>query len=109
MRMDIRSGEHRRHRRTTRTGDLFATVWPPEGGASPALSVADLSVSGMRVKGRSGLHESERVRFELAGSAFRFAGAARVVHAGSQGAGLAFLSWDGPAQRPLAGLLARRG
>jgi hypothetical protein len=69
--------------------------------------VLNLSHRGMLVAS-SGLEVDETADFEIAGPDFRSAGVARVAHRTGQATGLHFVSWRGPADRPVSTLIAAR-
>ena len=54
------------------------------------------------------LEVGETAGFELVGPGFRFAGVATVAHRSDRAMGLRFLSWEGPAYRPVCALIAAR-
>jgi hypothetical protein len=99
--------EKRHHPRTARTKDLSATLRPAEGSRVVA-DVLNLSEGGMLVAARSDRVMQQPVGFELAGPGFRFAGQGEIVHRTDRTTGLRFLSWQGPAGRPICALVASR-
>jgi hypothetical protein len=95
-----------RQPRTTQTEDLSATL-RCVGRSRTVGRVLNLSEGGMLVAG-SDLKVGETASFELAGPDFQFAGLATVAHRTDRAAGLRFLSWEGPAYRPVCALIAAR-
>jgi PilZ domain len=96
----------RQHPRITQTEDLSATL-RPAGRTCVVGRVLNLSIGGMLVAS-SVLELDETARFELAGSDFSFAGVAQVAHRSDQATGLHFVSWQGPANRPVRTLVTSR-
>ena len=96
----------RRHPRTVQTEDLSATLRAARRTCVVGR-VLNLSEGGMLVAGR-GLKVDETASLELARPDFRFAGVAKVAHRTDQAIGLQFLSWQGPAHRPICTLIAAR-
>jgi hypothetical protein len=96
----------RRHPRITQTDDLSATLRSARRTCVVG-PVLDLSDGGMLVA-LDGLEVDETAGFELAGPDFRFAGVAKVAHCRDHATGLHFLSWQGPANRPVCTLIAAR-
>ena len=96
----------RRHPRTTHTEDLSATLWSARRSCVVGR-VLNLSEGGMLVASR-GLEVAETAGLELAGPDFRFAGVAKVAHCSDRAVGLHFLSWQGPAHRPICTLIGAR-
>ena len=95
----------RRHPRIS-TRDLQAHLRP--GGRSPRGGrVLDLSEGGMLIAGDD-LEVGEKTAFELAGTNFHYAGVAEVAHLTNGMTGLRFLSWQGPADRPVRSLIEER-
>jgi hypothetical protein len=92
--------------RTTQTKDLSATL-RFAGSTRVVDEVLNLSEGGMLLAS-SDLDVGETTHFELEGPGFQFAGLATVAHRTGQATGLRFLSWEGPAYRPLCLLIAAR-
>jgi hypothetical protein len=105
-RSDPASPRRRRHRRTSNTEDLAATIWQ-SGHRCAVGRVLNLSEAGMLVAGDdAGVGDVATV--ELSGPGFRFAGDAEVVHVTSGEIGLYMLGWRGPASRHVQSLITRR-
>lgn len=96
----------RRHPRTTQTEDLSATVWSARRSCVVGR-VLNLSEEGMLVVS-SGFEVDETAGLEFVGPDFRFAGVAKVAHRNDRAVGLHFVSWQGPAHRPISALIAAR-
>lgn len=103
----MQASEPRRSERVAETTDLHAAVRNGRGRPH-GVRVEDLGTGGMAVSPPAGLRVDDLVRFEFWGSAFAWSGVARVVHVEEDRAGLAFMSWDGPAYRPLRRLVRDR-
>jgi hypothetical protein len=96
----------RRDPRTTQTEDLSATLWSARRSCVVGR-VLNLSEGGMLVASR-GLEVGETAGLELAAPDFRFGGVAKVAHRTDRAVGLHFMSWQGPADRPICTLIAAR-
>jgi hypothetical protein len=97
---------HTRQPRTTQTKDLSATL-RSAGRIRVVGRVLNLSEGGMLLAG-SDFDVGETATFELEGPGFQFAGLATVAHCTGKAVGLRFLSWEGPAYRPICRLIVAR-
>jgi hypothetical protein len=96
----------RAHRRITETEDLSATLWTPDCSIS-ARPVLNLGEGGMLVADVE-VDVGDLASFEIAGSYFRYAGVAAVVHNTDGATGVHFVRWQGQVDRPLRALITAR-
>ena len=96
----------RRHPRITNVHDLRARFGSSRNSRG-VDQVLNLSEGGMLVTGDT-FNLGQSTGFELSGPSFHYAGVAEVMHLTNGTAGLRFLSWQTPDNRPIRSLIEQR-